>query len=277
MLVPPRLPAELGFLGLSESATVPLALGVIAAFLVSVLIVAGPLRPFEVPVYAAIVFSPSVLLGIERANTDLLVFALLTLVLVTVRAEGSLRAVSYGSLLLAAMLKLYPIFAAGVLLRQGRRRAIEACFAVFVPFAIYLFLIRDDLGLLQNRMRVAAHSWGAAVLPMEFGITGPRETLLVVSGLAAAVVVSAGLAILLRRRPESAEGNRARSLDAFWIGAGLYVGTFAVGANFNAGPGRDGARGGSRASRFPHSRCWQPSACSGWASRARSCPISARS
>lgn len=231
--VPPRLPAELGFLGVGESATVPLALGVIAAFLVSVLVVAGPLRLYEVPVYAAIVFSPSVLLGVERANTDLLIFALLTLVLVTVRADGPLRAVSYGSLLLAAMLKLYPIFAAGVLLRHGRRRAIEACLVVFVPFAIYLFLIRDDLPLLQNRMRVAAHSWGAPVLPMELGITGPRETLFVVSGLAAAVVVSAGLAILLRRRPTSAEGSSARSLDAFWIGAGLYIGTFVVGANFN--------------------------------------------
>lgn len=233
VLYPPRLPAELGFLGLGESATVPLALGVIAAFLVSVLVVAGPLRYYEVAVYAAIIFSPSVLLGVERANTDLLMFALLTLVLVTVRSDGPLRAVSYGSLLLAAMLKLYPILAAGVVFRQGRRRALEAGLAVFVPFAIYLFVVREDFTLVQNRMRLAANSWGAPVLPMELGITGPRETLFVVSGLAAAAVVATGLAILLRRRPASAEETRARSLDAFWIGAGLYVGTFALGSNFN--------------------------------------------
>jgi hypothetical protein len=234
VLVPPRVPAELGFLGLGESATVPLALGVIAAFFISVLVVAGPLRLLEAPVYAAIVFSPSVLLGLERANTDLLVFVLLTIVLVTVRADGRLRAVSYGSLLLAAMLKLYPIFAAGVLLRHGRRRAVEAGFAVVLPFAIYLLLTRDDLALMrQNMVHFAAWSWGASVLPMEYGMSGRRETLFAVSGLAVALVLSAGLAVILRHRPAPRDGYVSQNLDAFWIGASVYVGTFAVAANHN--------------------------------------------
>jgi hypothetical protein len=233
-VVTPKLPVELSFLGLGESSTVPLAIVLIAAFLVSVLVVSGPLRWFEVPLYAAIVFSPSVLLGIERANTDLLMFTLLTVVLVTVRAEGPLRAVAYAALLLAAMFKLYPIFAFGVLLRQGRRRAVEAIAAVLVPFALYIVLIHDQVTALRESMHAfAALSWGATVLPMEYGIFGRDANRLAAVGLVVGLVVSVAFALVLRRRAAPMEAGSDRTLDAFWIGAGVYVGAFATAANHN--------------------------------------------
>lgn len=233
-LIPPRLPAELGFLGLGESATVPLALTLIGLFLVSVFVVAGSISKLDALVYSAILLSPSVLLGIERGNTDLLVFALLTLLLVFVRSAGWTRAFAYGALLLAAMLKLYPLFASGVLLRQGPRRALEGCLAVLVPFAVYALLTWDDLVVTAENMSRSVHfSWGASVLPLDLGATGRTERLLVAAGLVGGLVLSAALAALWRDRPRSGAAHEARSLDAFWIGAGVYVGTFAVGNNYN--------------------------------------------
>ena len=132
------------------------------------------------------------------------------------------------------MIKLYPIFAFGVFLRRGRRRAVEAALAVLVPFTAYVFLTLDDLELIREKMtRSVFLSWGASVLPMELGISGGAETLFVVTGLVICLAASVGLAVLWRKRPSEAPHDGGRRLDAFWIGAGVYLGTFAVGSNFN--------------------------------------------
>ena len=57
--------------------------------------------------------------GVERGNPDLFVFAALAAALLLL-GLGGLDAVAYVLLLLATFLKLYPVFAWGVLLQRGR-------------------------------------------------------------------------------------------------------------------------------------------------------------
>ena len=233
-LVPPGFLVRLDFLGLGPSATVPLALAMIALFAVSVLVVAGPVTWRQTLVYLAILFSPSVLLGVERGNTDLLVFSLLTLVLVTVRSPSRWwRATAYAALLLASLIKVYPIFAAGLLLRQSPRRALAGGAAVFLPLAVYAVFTFDELtSSMEGMTRLADLSWGASVAPEALGLSDRSTTIVVVAGVAAGLALSVGLALALRGR-EAWGGEDERRLDAFWIGAGVYVGTFVVGSNFN--------------------------------------------
>jgi hypothetical protein len=240
-LVPPRLPESLAFLGLGESSTVPLALAAIALFAVSVLAVAGPISPREALVYAAIVFSPSLLLGVERGNSDLVIFSLLTLVLVTVRHPSAwVRSISYGALLLAAAVKLYPLFAGGVLLRQGLRRAVVGGAAVLVPFGVYLLATLDDLGLIVDNMkRATLLSYGAGVgadgLESAFDVGSGPATAVAVAGVVVMIVAALWLAARIGEPASEPprDGREARALDAFWMGAGVYLGTFLVGHNFD--------------------------------------------
>lgn len=112
----------------------PLALVAIGLFAVCVLVVAGPISPRDAVVYAAVVCSPSILLGIERGNIDLLVFAALTLLVVTLRKRSAwLRGLGHATLLLAALLKVYPVLAVSVVLRLGVRRAAAGAIAALVP------------------------------------------------------------------------------------------------------------------------------------------------
>jgi hypothetical protein len=239
-LVPPRLPESLAFLGLGESSTVPLALAAIALFALSVLVVAGPISRVDAVVYAAIVFSPSLLLGVERGNTDLIIFSLLTLVLVTVRHPSAwMRAVSYAALVLAAMVKLYPLFAGIVLLRQGLRRAVVGGAAVLVPFGVYMLATLDDLRLVvENMKRATLLSYGAGIggdgLESAFGLGSGAATAVVVAGVIAMVVAAFWLAVRIGGpAPEPNDKREARALDAFWMGTGVYLGTFLVGHNFD--------------------------------------------
>ena len=233
-LVPPRLPVELSFLGLGESATVPIAIALIALFAVCLFVVAGPLSLPEGLLYAAIVLSPSILLGIERANTDLLVFALLTLVLVTFRSpSGWRRGTAYAALVFAATIKLYPVFAAGVLLRQAPRRAAVGLAAVLVPVAVYALVTVGDLrASVEDMTRSERLSWGAGVVSEGLGLSAAAGLVLSAVGVAAGVGLSIWLALRLGAREPSGEPE-ARAMDAFWIGACVYLGTFVVGNNFD--------------------------------------------
>jgi hypothetical protein len=232
---------SLAFVGLGEGSTVPLALLMIGLFAASVVVVAGPISRREALVYGAIVFSPSVMLGVERGNTDLLIFSLLTVVLVTMRRTNSwLRACSWAALLLASLIKLYPIFALGVFLRQSARRALLACAAVLAPFAAYLLLNLDDFaGIDRTFSRAVWSSYGAGVAvdslqeSLDFGesIATSASVLVLLAGF----ILSLTLAFGLRRAGfvEAYAENDVRSLDAFWIGASIYVGTYAIGHNYD--------------------------------------------
>ena len=236
VLAPPRLPESLAFLGLGESSTVPLALAAIALFLVCVLAIVGPLTRREAVLYAAILCSPSILFGIERANTDLVVFVLLSAFLLTFRSASPWwRAVSYALLLVAAFLKLYPIAAALVLLRQARRRALLSTAVVLAAFAAYLVLIRDDFRLVaDNMIRTTWMSYGAGVgadgLVDSLGLAPGAATPIAVAGvlalLAAAALVAARVGFA-DAEPTDRDGQRA--LDAYWVGASVFVATFMSG------------------------------------------------
>src|SRR5581483_7836588 len=219
------------FLGLGPGDTFALGFVVGAFFLIAALAVlprnAGVLAG---AVYGLALCSPAVMLGVQRGNVDLLLFALLV-----AAALVAGRALVAGVLVfVAAVLKLFPIFAVGLLLRRARRAAWLVGAAVLAGFAIYA---AGTLDTIREIRRVVPQvndtsfgvrrfsDWAAAALT---GHSSP------VVWDAAVVVAAVVVALLLRRRLRAhlAPGGE-RELDLFWAGACVYVASYALYRSFD--------------------------------------------
>lgn len=185
----------------------------------------------EAAVVGAVVFSPAVLLGVERGNTDLAVFFVLALALAVPRAAWHATWIA-----VAFALKLFPLAAAAVLLGRERRAAMIGAGALAVFAVAYLVTNFTDLRLISaGTPRDTWLSYGLNVVPLRVGQLWPGSGL-VAGGLAWAitsyVVFASVRARLLETVPVAEPASPDAALDAFRVGAACYVGTFLLGNNF---------------------------------------------
>ena len=238
----PRIWLALRVFGLGDSAAVPLGVANGAVFFLSVLLLVGRLRLLEGVVIAAALCSPAVMFGVERGNVDLTVVALVCAGLVLLRKQRAVAWVgSHALFLLAAVLKLFPVFALVVLARQsGRRLWLAALVAVLVVIDVIA-----TLGDLKTIHRVLPQR-----IPLSYGVGVLSDGLAELHALrtsamsphslshaiaAALVVIGAALAWLLTRRAPIRlldDGLTLRT-DAFYAGAATYVGTYVVTHNYD--------------------------------------------
>jgi len=229
----PRLWTHLGVFGLGQSATVPLGIAIAVVFLLSALAVPGRLALWEGAVYGLALIAPATMLGIERGNVDLLMFALVALGVLFVRRSSWAGA---APIVLAGILKLFPAFAGLVLVRVRRRW--PAALASLVVLGVYVLVTLDDIRTLRHVIpRVVVNSYGAGVIVEALhesnvswvqSAAEVRYVRLAVLALAAALAV---VLLALGRRGDGGEDDRR--LDAFWAGGAIYVGTYVFGNNFD--------------------------------------------
>jgi len=133
-------------LGLGQGDTIALGWSLFAVYLIAaVAVIPGRARLGTTVLYSVALCSPAAMLGVERGNIDLMMFALIVLaVLVAQRGERG-RTVSAALVLFAGILKIFPVLAVGFLARHGSRRALVRLGAVIVAFAAYAFAIRHQL------------------------------------------------------------------------------------------------------------------------------------
>jgi hypothetical protein len=221
-------------IGLDESDTVVLGVALALAFFVCAIAVTGPLTIREGVLYGVGLVSPAVMFGVERGNPDLFVFVLLAGALLAFRGGSASRVLSHGVLLLATMLKLFPFFGWGLLVRQ--RRALAIGTAMLGAFALYVAVLFDELReILEVVPRDIVFSYGAGVLAdglvealgWSSAAAPPLAVLIVLTGCAVAVALG------VRWRGRIVVSRTDRGLDAFWVGAGIYVGSYAVMHNFD--------------------------------------------
>ena len=227
----PRLWMAPAFLGIGQGASFALGVAAVVMFLASVLAVVGRLHPVEGIVYTAALCSPAVMLGIERGNVDLVVFVLLALALLVFRRSPAGRAVGHGLLLFAAMLKLFPAFGWGPILRQRPQFAIVGAVGVALVFAVYVGATLDDIREIRRvSPRVDGYSYGLGPLAdlarPGWASRGAFEAAAVGVGIGAAALVA-----WTRRR--LADAGDVRSADAFCVGAGVYCGSYLFFYNFD--------------------------------------------
>ena len=231
----PRIWMKLAFLGLGPGSTVVLALLTAAAFFAAAVALLDPRSSVgEAVVYAAALCSPAAMLGVERGNVDLALFAVVSVAVIVARRDRLGRIVSPILVLAAAVLKLFPILAAGLLARQ--RRGLPVIGAVVLIFAAYALATIDDIRTIGKVVPQANdYSYGVDISGRWLAGRAHSQAwifdaVLVIAGVGAAILLSRRLAQPI---PSTASPATARAMDAFWAGAGIYVGTFCVFHSFD--------------------------------------------
>jgi hypothetical protein len=179
-----------------------------------------------------VILSPAVMLGIERSNIELIIFALLAIALTVnyYSVPVSLIVVEF-----AAILKIYPVFGFVYLLKENRRRFWILFIAASSIFAVYALLsFNDFLQVYKTTPQLVGSSFGINVWWR--GLKHPRffnlplsDTisfiLQITSYLLALIIVITTFYLGVYKNNDSTlrTGNY---LDAFRVGASIYIGCF---------------------------------------------------
>ncbi|HEY2828106.1 MAG TPA: glycosyltransferase family 87 protein [Pirellulales bacterium] len=213
-----------------------------AAFAVMVALLKG--RPIsDGAVSTMAILSPSVLMGVERGNVDLFIFALVGGAAIILNEQKTSRTLLAGGLIgLAVVLKLYPLFCIALVARLNWRTLAFAAALILVSL-VYFGTISDYILIIrQNTPTSFMLSYGFKVpflgldhLRAEAGLSplGLADTWLPTSLTIVTVIFAITTALIGFRRGSSdctvADGVVG---TAFLFGAGIYCGTFMLGTNF---------------------------------------------
>jgi hypothetical protein len=223
----------LGKLGLTRADNFLVGGTMVALFLVAVFLLLAPRSRGELAWNLVLLLSPPVLLALNRANNDLLVFALLGFALWLVRRQTGTRLVwLVVAAALATGLKFFPVVAAGapVILRPARRGVAWAAVGSILALLVFAS-VRDDLAKAVLPQPVGLYLFGSPVFWRSLGWFG-RESV-----IASLVLLGLGAAILIRRRYTTglavadAPGTAGERL-AFMTGALLLLACFAAGISY---------------------------------------------
>jgi len=206
----------------------------VAAFLAAAWAVLRPTHGASAAWYLTLLLSPAVLLAINRANNDLVIFALLTGAALLWRPDSPWRVIgALGAIALATGLKFYPVAAGALVLLAppGPARWKTAATAA-VLLGVVLRNVWETLGRGAFALPSTVHLFGATVLGRDLGGTG-REPL--VGG----AVAMLGLAVLAARRgrwqrpaPFPADSRATVEAAAFTIGASVLLACFVAGSSY---------------------------------------------
>jgi hypothetical protein len=181
----------------------------------------------------SIVFlSPAVMLGVERSNIEIILFSVLALALL-VNYFSSIPALLI--FIFASILKLYPVFGFIYLLKENRRRfwiLFLSAIGIFILYGIFSF--NDFKQVYQTTPKLVGSSFGINVwwmglghsrffnLPVSESLTG---FLKIFSYALVFLILSATLYLGMLRKV-AGHYSHGRHLDAFRVGAGIYIACF---------------------------------------------------
>ena len=233
----------LGFFGIDGSDSTWLSVAMIAAaFGVMLALLKGRSIGDGVLALVAIV-SPSVMMGVERGNFDLLILALVGGAALIYEEKRIGRAFWTAALIgLAIVLKLFPMFCVAVAARFNRRRFLFA--GVIAVFALaYLAAIFSYILLIRRNVPttwILSYGYKALFLGLdhlrtEAGLNtialADTWVPITVAILALAFAVATALINFHYGRVFCTVTNSAAG-TAFLFGSGIYCGTFLLGTNF---------------------------------------------
>lgn len=241
----PRLWLVPSSLGLGQGSTFTLGLIVAGVFLVAAIAVIPTGEDLGAGVvYAFALCSPAAMLGVERGNVDLTLFALLVLAVLVASRRRAAVGVGAALVLLASLLKLFPFFGAAFFARRPTRERLLALAAVATGFLIYVAVTWRQLRAVVHAVpegdrfsygirRVS--EWTSAVARDHVSSTfqSYRAWDVVLAVLAVAIGFLGSRPLSGRIGPAAGASDEDRGLDLFWAGASVYCGSYVVGLNFD--------------------------------------------
>ena len=226
---------SLGGLGLTRDHNFLFGVTSVGLFLAVAVAGVRPRTLGEVAGAAALMLSPPFLLAVNRANNDLLIFALVGGGLLLVRYAGEWGRWSCLGVTIAAAtgLKYYPIVAVaalGLMVRPLRRMWLVAG-AVALLSLLVLLSVADRMAHGVLSLPDSLYTYGAAVLLRRLGWIGDMNAVWVVLGLLGA----AGGVLAVRGITHGLADDRSGSVKVramFATGALLLTGCFIAGESF---------------------------------------------
>jgi hypothetical protein len=228
----PRMWMAASVLGIGQGDTYRMGSLLAVVFFSSAILVLPRQAPLgEAVIYGLALCSPAVMLGVQRGNVDMVLFSLVAAAGLVMRRTRYGTPVASALILVAAVLKLFPIFAVGMLARLPRRAAVICVASVVGLFTVYAVATFRDIQTIERVVpQVDEYSYGLHILGGWLGrLTAHGQT-----WDAALIVLTIVAAIALRTRLRDRLGaGPPRELDLFWAGAGIYVATFALGRSYD--------------------------------------------
>jgi hypothetical protein len=234
----------LGFFGIAGSAAPWLAVAMIAAaFGVMVALLKGR-SICDGAIALVAILSPSVMMGVERGNFDLLILALVggaALIYDEKRVGRIFSATALAGL--AIVLKLFPIFCLALAARFNRRSFVFAGTIAVVALAYlaaifsYIFLIRRNVPTIW----ILSYGYKAVFLGLDHLRTEAKlnpfalaETWVPITVALLTLVLAGATAALINFSYGRSFCTVTNSVagTAFLFGSGIYCGTFLLGTNF---------------------------------------------
>ena len=231
-------------LGLDQGDTQPLSIFLITAMFVSLGLLVGRVPVGTGVVLAVAACSPAVMFAVERANMDVALFSLISAAILLWRVIPRIGSfVSPLLVVLAASAKIYPVFALLAFLLTRNSVASRMSAFCMIGFTGYVgYAIRDIAHVAAIATQGDHFSYGARILPAhlyhQIGAdqwNGSRVMKQLIAGLPLAVLAAVIIFRIHRRlAPATEESNTpSDSLLAVYIGALIYIGTFATANNFD--------------------------------------------
>jgi hypothetical protein len=224
----PRVWIAASIIGLGEDDTHVIGFVLAATFfLAAILVLPRKATVGQAVIYGVALCSPAVMFGVERGNVDIGLFSMVAAAGLVMRRTRYGPPAASALVLVAAVLKLFPIAAVGMLARLPRRAAVICVSSVVSLFAVYAAVTFRDIETIERVLPQGdEYAYG-------LHITGGWLGRLVAPGRMwdiALVALAIVAALTFRGKLRSAIGTgRSRELDLFWAGAGIYVATYSLG------------------------------------------------
>jgi hypothetical protein len=229
----PRVWQLLYLVGVNQSHTTILGVLIIILFFAGVCLVLPNVHNATILLVFAAVLSPASLVGIERANIDLLMFFIVSMSIVLVQRYPLLSGLA---ILSGFVLKLYPLFGWTLVLRIEKSKLLRYSITGFLLAAAYtLFTFEDILMIMESTPKGIAFSYGIDVFWMHISSFDAfsGSVVKILSYFLALMLSVFALTALFRRDGLSNKQADTISLDTFRVGAAVYVGTFLLGSNWD--------------------------------------------
>ena len=239
----PPIWLQLGYLGINglDSAWLSILVAFIAFVVVATLLKGR--SALNGVLSSAAILSPSVMMGVERGNIDLVILALVGSAALVFKDTNFRRA--FGAslvVLVAVLLKLYPVFCVALVAKFNRRTLFFAI-TVIIGSLIYFYSIFDYLPIIRANTPVSFMlSYGYKVIFLgldHLRAEAGREALrladtwlpIALVFIVPALGLAAAAYFALNREPFCIVTNGTAG-TAFLFGSGIYCGTYLLGTNF---------------------------------------------
>lgn len=226
------------YTGWGENQTVMFGIVSIILFSLALFFFIGKINSAEAIFYGLVFCSPPVMLGLERGNLDIRIFILLSLTIFIFVRFPLWKWLSYFFILVCAFWKLHPIFSLLVSLREKFKIFLVVNILAVSLFMVALFSINWNSGNIAEDLSKELWISTGSLIFVDW-LTGMLRNVVrlnsnVMHLAARTILILIVLFCFLQlKNKKNILVVDTNYLDSFRIGAGIFIGTFIFGYNFD--------------------------------------------